>query len=109
MDFQGPFLNLIWFRLELKHAISTYGLDFYSANNGFQYPHGVRIWDEWASLVAQTVKNLLAMLETWVQSLGWEDALEECMGTQPSILACRIPMDRRAWQATVLGATKSRA
>ena len=44
-----------------------------------------------ASLVAQTVKNLPAMWGTWVQSLGWEDALEESMATHSSILAWRIP------------------
>ena len=37
------------------------------------------------------VKNLLAMQETWVQSLGWEDALERGMATHSSILAWRIP------------------
>ena len=45
----------------------------------------------WASLVAQVVKNLPAVWETWVQSLGWEDALEESMATHSSILAWRIP------------------
>ena len=49
---------------------------------------------EWASLVAQLVKNPPAMQETWVQSPGWEDPLEEGMGTHSSILAWRIPMDR---------------
>ena len=51
------------------------------------------------SLVAQTVKNLPAMQETWVQSLGWEDPLEEGTATEFSILNWRIPMDRGAWQA----------
>ena len=51
----------------------------------------------WASLVAQTVKNLPAMWETWVQSLGWEGPLEEGMATHCSILAWKIPMDRGAW------------
>ena len=41
--------------------------------------------------MAQTVKNLLAMQETWVRSLGWEDPPEEGMATHPSILAWRIP------------------
>ena len=41
----------------------------------------------WTSLVAQMVKNLPAMQETWVQSLGWEDPLEEGMATHSSILA----------------------
>ena len=47
-----------------------------------------------ASLVAQTIKNLPAMQETWVQSLGWEDPLEEDMATHSSIVAWRFPMDR---------------
>ena len=46
---------------------------------------------EFASLVAQMVKNLPAMPETWVQSLGWEDPLKESMATHSSILAWRIP------------------
>ena len=47
------------------------------------------------------VKNLLAMLETWVQSLGGEDSLEKEMATHSSILSGRIAMDREAWWATV--------
>ena len=42
-------------------------------------------------LVAQMVQNLLAMQETWVQSLGWEDPLEEEMATHSSILPGIIP------------------
>ena len=59
------------------------------------------------SLVAQTVKRLPTMLETRVQSLGWEDPLEKGMATHSSILAWRISMDRGAWQTTVYGVTKS--
>ena len=40
----------------------------------------------WASLVAQMVKNLLAMKNTWVRSLGWEDPLEKGRSTHSSIL-----------------------
>ena len=40
---------------------------------------------------AQIVKNLPAMQETWVRSLGWEDALEKGKATHSSILAWRIP------------------
>ena len=47
--------------------------------------------DPKASLVAQMVKNLPAMHETQVQSLGWEDTLEKGMATYSSILAWRIP------------------
>ena len=41
------------------------------------------------------------MWETWVQSLGWKDPLEEGMATHFSILAWRIPMDKEAWRATI--------
>ena len=44
----------------------------------------------------QTVKNLPEMRETWVQSQGWEDPLEEGMATHSSILAWRSPMDKRS-------------
>ena len=57
--------------------------------------------------MAQTVKNPPEMQETWIQSLGWEDPLEEGMATHSSVLAWRIPMDRGAWQAAVHGVTKS--
>ena len=67
---------------------------------------GYPIQYTWASLVVQMVKKLPAMGETWVQSLGWEDTLEEGMATHSSILAWRIPMDRGTWRATVHGVTK---
>ena len=59
-----------------------------------------------ATLVAQTVKNPPAMWETWVQSLGWEDPLEEGTATHSSIVVWRTPMDRGAWQATVHGSQR---
>ena len=46
---------------------------------------------QWASLVAQSVKNLPAMQETWVGFLGWEDSLEKEIATHFGILAWRIP------------------
>ena len=52
-------------------------------------------------------KNLPAVQETWVRSLGWEDPLEEDMTTHSRVLAWRIPMDRRAWRVTVHGVTES--
>ena len=45
----------------------------------------------WASLVTQTVKNLPAMQESWVQFLGQEDPLEKGIATHSSFLAWRIP------------------
>ena len=53
------------------------------------------------------VKNPLAMQETWIRSLGWEDPLEEGMATHSSIIAWRIPKDRGAWQAIVHGVSES--
>jgi len=50
---------------------------------------------------------LLLFIIIIIQSLGWEDPLEEGMATYSSILAWRIPMDRGAWWATVHGVTKS--
>ena len=61
-----------------------------------------------ASLVAQMVKNLPAMWETWVGCLGWEDPLEKGMAAHSSALPWRTALDRGAWEATVHGVTKSR-
>ena len=57
-----------------------------SIGKGIGYP----LQYSWASLVAQLVKNLSAMQETWAQSLGWEDSLEKGKATHSSILASRI-------------------
>ena len=62
---------------------------------------------EGASLVAQMVKNLPEIRETWLGSLGWEDPLEEGMATRSSILAWRIPWTEEPG-ATVHEVTKSR-
>ena len=73
-----------------------------SAGEGLGYP----LQYSWASLVVPSVKNLPAMRETWVWSLGWEDPLEKGMATHSSILAWRIPMDRGAWRAAVMGSQR---
>ena len=56
-----------------------------------------------ASLVAQLVKNLPVMQETWVRSLGWEDPLEKRMATHSRILAWRIP-----WTLQSIGSQRVR-
>ena len=66
-------------------------------------PENMNIYEKWASLMAQMVKNLPALQEMQIQSLGQEDPLEKGIATHSSILAWRIPMDRGAWQATVHG------
>ena len=66
-----------------------------SLSSWFFFPH---VRDN--SLVAQMVKNLSAMQETWIQSLGREDPLEKEMATHSSILAWRIP-----WTEDLVGYT----
>ena len=58
--------------------------------------NGYPLQYSWTSLVAQTVKSPPAVLETWVQSLGWEVPLEMGMETQSSILCLQNPIDREA-------------
>ena len=59
--------------------------------------------------MAQTVKSLLAMRETQVRPLGWEDPLEKEMATQSNTLAWKNPMDGGTWRAAVHEFAKSRA
>ena len=58
-----------------------------SAGEGIGYP----LQYSWASLLAELVKNLQAMWETWLQSLGWEDPLEKGTATHSRIRAWRVP------------------
>ena len=58
-----------------------------STGEGINYP----LQYSWASLVAQLVKNLSAMWETWVRSLSWKGPLEKGKATLSSILPWRIP------------------
>ena len=90
MGFLGCLLNLgysdndketSYFR---KLGRSTY---FPNSSQSFSF----HLISYWASLVAQMVKSLPAVQDTWVQSLGSEDPLEKGMATHSSILAWRIP------------------
>ena len=74
-----------------------------SPGEGIGYP----LQYSWASLLTQMVKNLPAMRDIWVRSLGWEDPLEDSRATYSSTLAWRIPMDRGAWWVTVHEVAKS--
>ena len=62
-----------------------------ACNAGDPSSIGYTLLYSWASLVAQMVKNLPSMCETWVQTLGWEDPLEDGMAAHSSILAWRMP------------------
>ena len=61
-----------------------------------------------ALMVAQLVKSLPAVQETWVQSPGQEDLLEEEVATRSSTLAWGNHVDRGSWRATVHGVARSR-
>ena len=60
----------------------------------------------WASLIAQSVKNLPAVQETWVQFLGWEDTLEKEKATHSSILAWKIPWTEDPGRLQSMGSQK---
>ena len=73
-----------------------------STGEGIGYP----LQYSWASLVTRLVKNLPAMRETWVRSLGWEDPLEKGKATHSSILAWRIPWTYSPWGRKELDTTE---
>ena len=62
----------------------------------------------WVSLVAQMVKNLPAMQETWVQSLGWKDPLEKEMAIHSNILAWKIPWTEEPGRLPSMGLQRVR-
>ena len=75
-----------------------------SAGEGIGYP----LQYSWTSLVAQMVKNLRVMQQTWVWSLGWKDPLEKGTATHSNILARRIPWAEEPGRLhTVHGITKN--
>ena len=59
-------------------------------------------------LVTQMIKNLPAMWETQVLSLGWEDPLEKVMATHPSVLAWRIPWTEEPGRLQAMGSQRVR-
>ena len=65
-------------------------------------------YGERSSLVAQMVKHLPTMQETWVQSLGWEDLLEKEMATHSSILAWKIPWTEEPGRLQSMGSQRVR-
>ena len=121
---QGPLLSprtALWWRLLDSQALPGFSSLYMQTEE--QEPFGTwgktnRIpilhilsspkWCPQASLMTQTVKNLHAMQETWVQSLGWEDPLEEGMATHSSTLAWEISqMKEPGWPQSVHRVVKS--
>ena len=82
--------------------LSNKGLNIY----GVSFFHFGRQEAQSKKMVTQLVKNLPAMRDTWIQSLGWEDPLGKGMPTYSSILAWRIPWPE-PWQATAHGVGES--
>ena len=80
--------------LQFFLVISLFGFDIKvmvaSENQFGSILSSAIFWNSWASLVAQLVKNLPAMWETWVRPLGWKDPLEKGTAAHSSILAWRI-------------------
>ena len=80
------FLSLVYFTKQNNKSI------YIIANGKISFfPMAKQLYIYGASLVAQLVKNLPAMWETWVPTLGWEDPLEKGKATHSSTLAWRIP------------------
>ena len=78
---------MLSFKLAFSLSSFTFNRKLFSSSSLSAYP----LQYSWASLVAQLVKNLPAMQEIWVRSLGWEDPLEKGKATYSSILAWRFP------------------
>ena len=66
------------------------------------------VWSSTTSVVAQTVKCLPTMQETWVQSLGWEDLLQKEMATHSSIIAWKIPWMEEPGRLQSMGSQRVR-
>ena len=71
------------------------------------YIYIVYVYSSWVSLVAQTVKHLPIMRETWVRSLGQEDPLEKEMATHPSIHAWKIPWTEEPGRLQSMGSQRA--
>ena len=106
-------LELVWWRMDSAWGREGQGVELSSHRVLWQVQSGLSdlgifggktVWDLPGG---SDNKESCAMWETWVQSLGWENALEKGMATHSNIPAWRIPWHRGAWQATVHGVAKS--
>ena len=100
------------FRLELTSLISLLSKEFSRVfSNTTVQKHqffGAQLSLLGASLVAQRLKHLPGMRETWVRSLGWEDPLEKEMATHSSTLAWRIPWRKEPGRLQSMGSQRVR-
>ena len=95
LDWEDPLEN----EMETHSSILACRIPWPEEPGGLQYMGSQRVEHNWVTSTlglswAQMVKNMPAMLKTWVRSLGWEDLPEKGMGSYSSILAWRIPWTR---------------
>ena len=96
-----------------QHLGTTFGLPiFFNVSQGFFLSSVIflnhsQLQAAWASLIAQSVKNLPAMQKTWVQFLGREDPLEKEMAIHSSILAWKIPWTEEPGRLQSMGLQES--
>ena len=76
-------------------SLNSFSMPFVGQEDPLE--QGYPLQYSWASLVAQLVKNLPAMWETWVQSLSREDPLEKGTATHSNILACIVHGVEKSW------------
>ena len=88
--------------------IKTTVKDYFTQSKSLSQTGEQNVVYMWASLVAQRLKHLPAMRETWVRFLGWEDPLEKEMATHSSILAWKIPWTEEPGGLYSMGVAKSR-
>ena len=109
---QGCLLSSCLFNLHAEHIMRNMGLDELQAvikidgrnMNSLRYAHDIIL----TSLVAQTVKCLSTMRETWVQSQGWEDPLEKEMAIYSSTIAWKIPWTEEPGRLQSMGLQRVR-
>ena len=96
--------------LDMKEQLSTYHQDQNRGDQGEAYPGKLTLLESkpGAFLVAQRIKHLPAMQETWVRSLGWEDPLEKEMATHSSIPSWRIPWTEEPGRLQSMGSQRVR-
>ena len=96
-------MNIIWFLYWEKFSLHKY-IIFYADRCiwGRKLWHG-SIWQFFPISVAHMIRSLLAVQETWVWSLGWEDPLEECMAIHSSVLSWRIPWTEKPGELQSMG------